>query len=106
MGLSHDSGPIRDRAPLPATPWAEYIRLRGPMGIDALSDSELFARIADVWIRDRGSPDRSISLSASLRELLEETARRRALLDGSHRPKLDTPSETPASRRASSKPPR
>ena len=75
------------------------------MGIEALSDSELLARIAQIWVRDRSYSERSTSMSASLRELLDEVVRRRAEPGCAPRPPLDTPTETPASRR-SSKPPR
>jgi hypothetical protein len=70
------------------------------MKIGMLSDAELLVRIGAVWLRDRRDPS-----SASLRELLDEAARR-ANSDGAGRPRLDTPTETPASRRKSSTPPR
>jgi hypothetical protein len=77
------------------------------MGVEGMSNAELLARIAASWLRDRVDSTLAAQVPHALRELLDEAVRRA----GSDRAAMnviasDTPTETPASRRRQTTPPR
>jgi hypothetical protein len=69
------------------------------MGGEGLSDADLLKRIASVWLRHRAELTGASQMPQHLRELLDEVARRTREVQSPPRPPLDTPTETPASRR-------
>jgi hypothetical protein len=71
------------------------------MGGEGLSDAELLKRIASIWLRHREELTAASAMPQQLRELLDEVARRTRVDQPPPRPTLDTPTETPASRRSS-----
>jgi hypothetical protein len=75
------------------------------MGIDSLSQAELLARIAMLWLRERLDPTLAARIPQGLRELLDEAVRRASIERAARNVVAsDTPTETPASRRRQSIP--